>query len=54
MRKFLAVAKREYFKVVWAKAFILSTLLAPVFITLKGNILNLTYSEGLLNPSDLG
>jgi ABC-2 type transport system permease protein len=32
MRKFLAVAKREYFKVVWAKAFILSTLLAPVFM----------------------
>jgi ABC-2 type transport system permease protein len=32
MRKFLAVAKREYFKIVWAKAFILSTLLAPVFM----------------------
>jgi ABC-2 type transport system permease protein len=32
MRKFLAVAKREYLKVVWAKAFILSTLLVPVFM----------------------
>jgi ABC-2 type transport system permease protein len=32
MRKFLAVAKREYFKIVWTKSFILSTLLAPIFL----------------------
>ena len=32
MRKFLAVTKREYFKIVWTKTFIVSTLLAPVFM----------------------
>jgi ABC-2 type transport system permease protein len=32
MRKFLAVARREYFKVVWTKTFIISTLLAPIFM----------------------
>jgi len=32
MRKFLAVAKREYFKIVWTKTFIVSTILAPVFM----------------------
>ena len=32
MRKLLAVTKREYFKVVWTKTFIVSTLLAPVFM----------------------
>ena len=30
MRKFLAVVKREYLKLVWAKAFIVGTLLAPL------------------------
>ncbi len=34
MRKFLAVTKREYLKVVWTKTFIISTVLAPVFMTL--------------------
>jgi ABC-2 type transport system permease protein len=29
MRKFLAVVKREYLKLVWTKAFIIGTLLAP-------------------------
>jgi ABC-2 type transport system permease protein len=32
MRKLLAVTKREYFKIVWTKTFIVSTLLAPVFM----------------------
>jgi ABC-2 type transport system permease protein len=32
MRKFLAVTKREYFKIVWTKTFIVSTILAPVFM----------------------
>lgn len=30
MRKFLAVVKREYFKVVWTKVFLITTFLAPV------------------------
>ena len=30
MRKFLAVVKREYLKIVWSKAFILSTLFIPL------------------------
>ncbi|HEX8198834.1 MAG TPA: ABC transporter permease [Pyrinomonadaceae bacterium] len=30
MRKFLAVVKREYLKLVWAKTFIIGTLLAPL------------------------
>ena len=30
MRKFLAVVKREYFKVVWSRTFIIGTLLAPL------------------------
>lgn len=30
MRKFLAVVKREYLKLVWSKTFIIGTLLAPV------------------------
>jgi ABC-2 type transport system permease protein len=30
MRKFLAVVKREYLKLVWSKAFIIGTLLAPL------------------------
>ena len=32
MRKFLAVMKREYFKVVWAKAFLVTTFLAPLLM----------------------
>jgi ABC-2 type transport system permease protein len=32
MRKFLAVVKREYLKIVWSKTFVVSTLLAPVFM----------------------
>ncbi len=32
MRKFLAVVKREYKKIVWSKTFILSTLLAPILM----------------------
>ena len=30
MRKFLAVVKREYLKLVWSKAFIIGTLIAPI------------------------
>ena len=32
MRKFLAVTRHEYFKIVWTKTFIISTILAPVFM----------------------
>jgi ABC-2 type transport system permease protein len=58
MRKFLAVTKREYFKIVWTKTFIVSTILAPVFmavvsfapmlmLTLKGNAVRLV----IVDPS---
>jgi ABC-2 type transport system permease protein len=30
MRKFLAVVRREYWKIVWAKTFVVATLLAPL------------------------
>lgn len=56
MRKFLAVVKREYFKVVWTKVFLISTLLAPVgmlmvsllpvlFFSIKGDAVRLAIVE---------
>jgi ABC-2 type transport system permease protein len=56
MRKFLAVVKREYFKVVWTKVFLVSTLLAPVgmllvsflpvlFFSIKGDAVRLGIVE---------
>lgn len=36
MRKFLAVVKREYLKIVWSLTFIISTLLAPILMALIG------------------
>ncbi|HRH41226.1 MAG TPA: ABC transporter permease [Pyrinomonadaceae bacterium] len=56
MRKFLAIVKREYFKVVWTKVFILTTLLAPIgmlavslmpmlMFSIKGNAVRLVVVE---------
>lgn len=56
MRKFFAVLKREYFKVVWTKVFILTTLLAPVgmvavsvipvlMFSIKGNAVRLAVAD---------
>lgn len=56
MRKFWAVVKREYFKVVWTKVFILTTLLAPLgmvlvtvmpmlLFSIKGNAVRLAVVE---------
>jgi ABC-2 type transport system permease protein len=56
MRKFLAVLKREYFKIVWKKLFIVTTLLAPVgmaavsfipvlMLSIKGNAVRIAIVE---------
>lgn len=56
MRKFLAVVKREYFKVVWTKVFVITTLLAPLgmlavsllpvlFFSIKGDAVRLAIVE---------
>lgn len=56
MRKFWAVVKREYFKIVWTKLFIISTLFAPLamiavsflpllFFSIQGNALRLAVVE---------
>lgn len=56
MRKFWAVVKREYFKIVWTKLFIISTLFAPLamfalsflpvlFFSIKGNALRMAVIE---------
>lgn len=44
MRKFLAVVKREYLKLVWTKAFIIGTLLAPLLMLGVGLIPALIFS----------
>jgi ABC-2 type transport system permease protein len=56
MGKFLAVVKREYFKIVWTKLFIITTLLAPLgmvavslipllMFSIKGNAVRLAIVE---------
>lgn len=56
MRKFWAIVKREYFKIVWTKVFILTTLLAPVgmlavslmpmlMFSIKGNAVRMAVVE---------
>lgn len=56
MLKFWAVVKREYFKIVWTKLFIISTLFAPLamfavsflpllFFSIKGNALRMAVIE---------
>ena len=56
MRKFLAVLKREYWKIVWTKLFIITTLLLPFgmvlinlipmyLLSIKGNAVRLVVVE---------
>ena len=56
MRKFLAVLKREYWKIVWTKLFIITTLLLPFgmvlinlipmyLLSIKGNVVRLVVVE---------
>ena len=44
MRKFLAVVKREYFKIVWSWAFIIGTLLAPLIASMFAVVPALMFS----------
>lgn len=56
MRKFLAIVKREYFKIVWTKVFLITTFLAPLgmlavslmpmlMFSIKGNAVRMAVVE---------